>query len=92
MPYVTSIERHAEERGLERGLEKGREEGVELGREQESGILLMRQLGRKFGSLDENVQHEIRQLSIEQRRCLSEDLLEFQSMSDLLAWLKENLA
>ena len=83
MPYVTSIERHAEERGLEKG--------VELGREQESGILLMRQLGRKFGSLDEKVQHDIRQLSIEQRRSLSEDLLEFQTMSDLLAWLKENL-
>lgn len=87
MPYVTSIERHAEERGLE----KGREEGVELGRDQESGLLLRRQLSRKFGTLSENVEQDIMQLSIEQRRNLSEDLLQFQSISDLIDWLKGNL-
>jgi len=39
MPYVTSIERHAEERGLE----KGREEGATA--------MLIRQLTRRFGEL-----------------------------------------
>ena len=92
MPYVTSIERHAEERGLEKGRQKGREEGVELGREQESGLLLLRQLSRKFGTLSDTLQHDIRQLSIEQRRILSEDLLQFETISDLLNWLKANQA
>ena len=96
MPYVTSIERHAEERGLEqgleqgleRGLERGLEKGREEGREQESATLVLRQLTRKCGVLPEDVQQEIRQLSLDQRQILGEELLDFHSLADLTNWLK----
>jgi predicted transposase YdaD len=38
---------------LEEGRQEGREEGLEAGRQQEAAALAIRQLSRRFGSLDE---------------------------------------
>ncbi len=84
MPYVTSIERMAKEDGFEKGLEKG----LEKGREQGSATLLLRILTRKFGSLPEDVQQQIRQLKLEQSQELGEALLDIKSVEDLGIWLK----
>ncbi len=92
MPYVTSVERLAKEEGLEEGLEKGREEGFlkgrEQGREQGSATLLLRQLTHLCGILSEDIEQEIRKLSLEQSQNLGEALLDFHSLEDLKNWLK----
>ena len=84
MPYVTSIERHAEERGLEKGREEGREEG----RVQGATAMLLRQLTRRCGELPEGIQQEVRQLSLQQSQELGDALLDFADQSDLTIWLK----
>ncbi|MEI8017853.1 MAG: DUF4351 domain-containing protein [Schlesneria sp.] len=88
MPYVTSVERLAKEEGLEEGLEKGREEGFLKGREQGSATLLLRQLTRLCGLLSEEIEQEVRTLTLEQSQNLGEALLDFQSLEDLKNWLK----
>ena len=75
MPYVTSVERNAEERGIEKGIEKG------------GSILLLRQLTRVCGTLPIDVEERVRQLSFDQIQTLGESLLDFQSLSDLKNWL-----
>jgi hypothetical protein len=74
MEYVTSTER--------RGIKKGRQEG--------SAGILLRQLQRRFGPLDEATEAHIRALSLEQLEELSDALLDFASLSDLEAWLQQH--
>ncbi len=74
MPYVTSWERIAQQRGLERGERK----------------ILLRQLARKFGELSVDATRRIEQLSISQLEKLAEALLEFTQLSDLERWLKRH--
>lgn len=92
MPYVTSTERNAEARGLEQGLEQGLERGRLQGREQGSITLLLRLLTRRCGALPEELDGEVRQLSLEQSQCLGEALLDFEGLDDVRAWLKSNVA
>lgn len=100
MPYVTSIERDAEARGLEQGLEQGREQGLERGleqgrrqgREQGSVTLLLRQLARKCGSLPVEIDAAVRRLSLEQSQSLGEALLDFKGLDDVRDWLNSNEA
>ena len=79
MPYVTSVERIAEERGIEKGIEKGREQG--------SSILVLKQLIRICGEVPKDIETSVRQLSLEQSQNLGEDLLNFKSLDDLRNWL-----
>lgn len=95
MPYVTSIERNAEQRGLEQGLEQGLEKGLEQGlefgrkegREQGSTTLLLKQLTRLVGELPTDVREQVQQLSLDQSQVLGEALLDFETLSDLQKWL-----
>ena len=79
MPYVTSVEKIAEERGVEKGIEKGRDEG--------NAALLLRILIRVCGPLPDEVRDEVRRLSLEQRGNLGEASVDFQSLDDLKIWL-----
>ncbi|WP_397569123.1 DUF4351 domain-containing protein [Schlesneria sp. T3-172] len=78
MPYVTSIERHAEQRGLEQGLERG------------STRILLRILSRICGEVPEKIQAQIKTLSLEQRETLGESAIDFRSLDDLKNWLTNN--
>jgi len=82
MPYVTSIERHAEERGRE----EGREEGIELG----STRILLPILRRICGDLPQEMQDKVQLLTLEQCENLAESVLDFQSLEDLKNWLANN--
>ena len=82
MPYVTSIERHAEERGLEKGREEGRVQGATA--------MLLRQLTRRCGEMPKGIQQEVRQLSLQQSQELGDALLDFADQSDLTNWLKNH--
>lgn len=53
MPYVTSVERLAIQRGMQQGLEQGRLEGKIEGKTEKAVTTLERLLVKRFGPLDE---------------------------------------
>ena len=80
--------------GLTRGREEGLQEGLARGREEERFLslqrqrsLLIKQLSRKLGEIPNTVQTSINQLSPESLNDLGEELFDFSTMDDLIAWL-----
>ena len=71
MPYVTSVERIAEARG--------RTEGG-------ASVLLM-QLARTCGSLPEEFEERVRELSFESLTELGQAVFDIRSQADLQSWL-----
>lgn len=71
---------------MEEGLEKGREEGLQKGQR----VLVLRQLRKRLGSLDEPAESRIEALSTERLEELGEALLDFSSPDDLSVWLQEH--
>ena len=49
--------------------------------------MILRLLNRRFGEVDSELQERIRGLSIPQLEELSETLLDFEALTDLLTWL-----
>ncbi len=85
MPYITTWELM----GYERGLSKGTEQGLEQGLEQGEKRLVIRQLQRRCGEIDERLVKRINRLSLEQVEELSDALFDFSSLQDLKRWLRE---
>ncbi|WP_227498523.1 DUF4351 domain-containing protein [Synechococcus sp. PCC 7336] len=81
MPYLSTIERMA----LQKGLEQGRKEG----REQGERALILRLLTRRFGEVSTQRQARIAALTLPQLEVLGEVLLDFQTGADLDLWLDE---
>jgi predicted transposase/invertase (TIGR01784 family) len=75
----TRVYQEAIAEGEVRGLERGRTQG-------EQGLVL-KQLIRKLGKIDPEVQARVNSLSIENVEFLGEALLDFTQMADLLSWL-----
>ena len=75
-------EQIGEQRGLIAGRAEGRAEGI-----QEIALRLVR---RRFGSADAGLQERIHRLSLTQLEQLTEDLLDFATLSDVSAWLDQN--
>ncbi len=67
-----------EPRAIREAKEEGREEGERS--------LILRQLIRKIGGLDESIRDRVRALSVEHLEELGEALLEFEAIPDLEAW------
>ena len=72
-------EAHGEARGKALGEVKGRHEGEVL--------LVLRLLHRRLGSLSEDCDNAVGDLSLDQLETLAEDLWGFHAEDDLLAWL-----
>lgn len=70
-----------------RGLQQGRQEGRQQGRQQGEANLVMRQLRRRIGRIDSNLEAVIQTLAIDQLEILGEELLDFTNQSDLENWL-----
>ena len=68
---------------MEKGIEKGMEEGTKQGKRD----LVLRQLRKRFGSLEPETEARMGELSAERLDQLAEALLDFHSLSDLTAWL-----
>ncbi len=68
-------------------LQKGLQQGEERGKKQEALELILRQLTRRFGAIEPEIQQQIRSLSITQLEELAEALLDFSSPSDLVNYL-----
>lgn len=64
------------------------QEAKEDGREEEGRGLVLRLLNRRFGVLPESLSSQIANLSLTQIESLAEALLDFQTLSDLEAWLQ----
>ncbi len=75
---------------MEQGRTEGRQEGRQEGRHEEASAVILRQLTRLFGALGPRLESRIRRLSLAQLELLSEELLEFETVSDLNAWLRLN--
>ncbi len=73
--------------GREEGREIGREEGREIGREEGIGILVKRQISRKFGEISPEVQNQIEQLSLEKLDILGNEIFDLATILDLENWL-----
>lgn len=71
-------------------MEQGRTTGRQEGRQEEAGAVISRQLTRLFGELNQRQESRIRRLSLTQLELLSEELLEFEAIADLNAWLRAN--
>lgn len=66
---------------LQKGLQQGKQEG-EL-------AVVLRQLTRRIGSVDTEVQERLRGLSTFQLEDLAEALLDFSDATDLANWLRD---
>ena len=64
-------------------MRQGIEQGIEG--------LVMRQLRRKFGVIDNGLEDRIRALNVEKLEALGEALLEFRAVDDLERWLATNI-
>jgi predicted transposase YdaD len=65
-------------------------EGKEEGKQEGEATVVIRQLNRRLGQVFSNFEGKIRQLSVEQLESLGEALLDFESESDLVNWLKRD--
>ncbi|MGH9802705.1 MAG: DUF4351 domain-containing protein, partial [Blastocatellia bacterium] len=72
---------------IQEGEQRGEQKGEQRGKQEEAAKLTLRQLHRRFGILEAELDERIRSLSTEQLENLSEALLDFTAKSELLAWL-----
>jgi predicted transposase YdaD len=77
-------------RGLEEGQQRGRLEGRQEGRQAQAAAMTQRLLQRRFGALATEQQRRLQGLPLSELEALSEALLDFQSASDLTAWLAQH--
>ena len=80
MPYITSNEQIATEEGRQEGRLEGRQ------------AVILRQLRRRLGGLENATERRVCDLGAENLELLAEDLLDFTSVSDLNQWLDRNQA
>jgi predicted transposase YdaD len=78
------------EEGRQEGRQEGREEGLEAGRQQQAAALAIRQLVRRFGSLDPACQECLAAMPLPRLEQLAEDLLDFTGPDDLQGWIAGN--
>jgi len=89
MSYITDVERIAFGRGYAIGYERGVKEEARRSQERMRSLII-RQLNRKIGAISNHVLTQIHSSSIESLESLGEALLDFESLQDLNAWLKNH--
>jgi predicted transposase YdaD len=62
--------------------------GIEQGRREGEVSIVMRQLKRKVGELNPEVEAKVRELEVAQLEELSEALLDFEDAENLTDWLR----
>lgn len=75
---------------LKEGLETGLEQGIQQGSKREAIFLVSRQLARRVGVDASAWRERLEALTLEQLEVLAEDLLDFSTEDDLVAWLEQN--
>ena len=69
-------------------LEEGREEGREEGKQEEALAYTMRLLTRRIGTVEPQLEAQLRSLTTQELEDLGEALLDFSELTDLDAWLQ----
>ena len=75
------------EEGIEKGIERGIERGIEKGIEREKNLII-RQINRKFGQINLELETKIRSLNIEIIEVLGEAIFDLDDVEDLRNWLE----
>jgi hypothetical protein len=70
--------------------QRGRQEGEQMGILKGEQALILRLLSRRIGSISEEMQSQIKALSLAQLEALGEALLDFSEAGDLLTWLQRH--
>ncbi|OBQ33454.1 MAG: hypothetical protein AN487_20345, partial [Anabaena sp. CRKS33] len=70
-------------------LERGEERGVQKGLQEGEANLVMRLLNHRCGNISEDLENQVRSLSIQQLESLGEALLDFKGISDLENWFNQ---
>ncbi len=87
----TRVYQEIKEEGREEGIEEGLKQGLKAGRkeglEAATFNLVMRQLSKRFGKIPPKIRTSISDLSLPVLEDLSEDLLDFNNVDDLVNWL-----
>lgn len=87
----TRVYQEAKEEGREEGEKIGEQRGEQRGRQQEAARLVLKLLTRQLSqALSTEVQSQIEALPLLQLEALSETLLDFTRLEDLLTWLQVN--
>ena len=73
-----------------RSIREAKDEGREEGREEVGRSLILRQLTKKVGKLDQAMRDRVSILAVEQLEALGEALLDFSGGADLERWFSEN--
>ena len=68
-------------------METGIQQGLQRGRQEQTLALIMRQLTRKIGTVEPELQERIRELPLAELEDLAEALLDFSNAEDLINWL-----
>lgn len=75
--------------GIRQGLQEGHLKGLNEGRKEGGLALISRQLQRKFGVIEPELQQQLQNLSTTQLEELADVLLDFRNPSDLTNWLQK---
>jgi predicted transposase YdaD len=67
------------------------QKGEQRGKQQGEVTLILRQMNRRFGSIDSEIERRINGLSTNQLENLAEALLDFSTQADLISWLDSHL-
>ncbi|MEA5622349.1 DUF4351 domain-containing protein [Nostoc sp. UHCC 0251] len=73
----------------QRDREQAKQEGRQEGRQEGEQHLIIRQINRRVGEINESLIERIKGLSIEQLENLGEALLDFSNVADLETWLNQ---
>ena len=68
------------------------EEGIQQGKQEEALALVLRLLRRRLGTWDTALEEQIRRLSLAEIEDLGEALLDFEHITDVVAWLQAHPA
>ncbi|NMQ29712.1 DUF4351 domain-containing protein [Candidatus Accumulibacter phosphatis] len=79
MPYVTSVERRATERGIQQGMQQGIQQGIQQGEEK----VLERLLTRRFGPLSEATRQRLRSATLEQLERWTDNILDAATLENV---------
>jgi flagellar biosynthesis/type III secretory pathway protein FliH len=85
MPYVTSVERLAKQRGMEEGLQQGIQQGTERGERIGEAKVVERQLARRFGPLAAETRARLQAATLEQLDRWADRLLDAATLEEVFS-------
>ncbi|MCX5981630.1 MAG: DUF4351 domain-containing protein, partial [Nostocales cyanobacterium LacPavin_0920_SED1_MAG_38_18] len=78
------------EQGIEQGIQQGIEQGIQQGRQEaitKEKDLIVRQIKRKVGNIDMELETRVKSLNLEVIEVLAEAIFDFATVEDLRNWL-----